>query len=168
MKKLVSNILALGMGAFAFLGLLMPMFMISQDAVVTKLENVTSGYDFLKLSYNEIESALSYHWAQVAFSIAVIILFVLAGILVLFSVAKLLLEGNKKYKKVNWSSIQTILSVLVALVSIAILIFVICYISGYNDNLIMGIAPASIGVGAILLPIVSVICAGIITVFNKK
>jgi len=160
MKKLLSNILAIAISVFAFLGFLMPLIVQNSTLIGNSSSSSISGYDFI--SFNEGVDGM-----VIAYSIAVIALFIVAGLLAVLSLARIFIDNGKKPK---YQGIQNLLAIVLAILSVLVLVFTIINVSnGVSIDLgfIANTSP-SIGIASILVCGVSVIGSLLVMFFKKK
>ena len=165
MKKLISNIFGLAVGAFAFLGFLMAA--IVQTSTITKDSAMVTGYDFISFESKEIaiEVLKNLQTLQLIFSILAVVLFIIAGLLIIVSLAKMFVNS----KKVNLAMIQNVLAFALSVIAIVLLILVIAYVVTYNNSeIVSNLFQCGIGIGTILIPVVTIIGSVLISMFNQS
>lgn len=158
MKKLISNITAIAMGAFAFIGLLFTALNVF-GKITDALYGSATGYQFISFSQNYVTGA-DVTTIEIFYSIFAIIMFVVAACLIAVSLLRMF--ADKKKSKLNM--IQNALACVLALVSILVLVFAIVYVQQFN---LIGFY-AKIGMATILTCAVSVVGAVLVLLFNKK
>ena len=163
MKNLGANILGMALGVAGFLVWLLPTIVFTTTIFSNTLAEVTNGF-------NLISFAEGVDGMVIAYSIALIALFVVAGLLALLSLVRVFIDNGKKPK---YAGVQNLLGGLLALLSIVVLVFVIIIVTNQvavdvNVGFQIYEANFSIGIASILACGISVLGALIMMSLNKK
>lgn len=166
MKKLISNISSIAISVFAFLGFLMPALTETLKSVLGEKSESVSGFDFIsfKVLDTKVDVLANLNTLEIVFSVVAILFFVVAGLLAIVSILNFVMDS----KKLNLGFIQAILAIVLSVLAIILLVMVIAYVTTYNDNIGGGNLFKSIGVGMILIPIVTLIGTALTVMFNGK
>lgn len=163
MKKFLSNILSLVITVGSFLLPLLAMYTISISTLGIENSKSINGYDLIGFSeYNE--------WYVTLYSIAMIALFIFAGLLAVVAIARICMSTGKKSKKgSNLKTIQNLLAIIVAVLSVVIFVSVILMVSNnFGIDVSLLTAKLSMGIASILMVVVSILGAIGVYVYNKK
>lgn len=169
MKKLIVNITGIVAGVLMFLAFLLPVVVfVSSKAILGTDSSSYSAYNFLSFSGNADSM-------QIAFTIVAILMFVLSASLIVVSLLRIFLKEKKKSKM---SLIQLVNAFALVVVSILALIFVIVYVSKFNNEGIISALnnftgslanmTAKVGFASFAPLIISLVGAVIMVVFKKK
>lgn len=170
MKKLISSISGIAAGVFAFLGFLMPALVFTTELGSLKDSEKTSGFDFISFetaSDFATETMKNLNTLNIVFSVIAILFFVVAGVFALVSIANLFVKDKKNVL----AKVQKIVAIVFAVLAVLLFVFAMSYtITFNNDDLltIAGTINASVGIGIILVSVVSVIASVLVVLFGAK